>query len=143
MKNFIKIKKCLIVFRILILNRYPIIKYNNTSWILNDDWERNITRRAKIAKRRGWFYQKEKGSIGKYPWISRSGQSGTIYLHHLSASTWILFICNGLVDFILLGWNVVLFKHFRTSVQKYWHRYGLMTNVLSTITMRDGRIRNE
>ena len=93
MKHFIKIKEGLKYFHILILTRYLIIRYNNTSWILNDDWERNIARRAKIAKRRGCFYQKEKDSIGKYTWNHRVGQSGmdAIYLYHLWASSSFLF----------------------------------------------------
>ena len=93
MKHFIKIKEGLKYFHILILTRYLIIRYNNTSWILNDDWERNIARRAKIAKRRSCFYQKEKDCIGKYTWNHRVGQSGmdAIYLYHLWASSWFLF----------------------------------------------------
>ena len=93
MKHFIKIKEGLKYFHILILTRYLIIRYNNTSWILNDDWERNIARRAKIAKRRGCFYQMEKDSIGKYTWNHRVGQSGmdAIYLYHLWASSSSLF----------------------------------------------------
>ena len=93
MKHFIKIKEGLKYFHILILTRYLIIRYNNTSWILNDDWERNIARRAKIAKRRGCFYQMEKDSIGKYTWNHRVGQSGmdAIYLYHLWASSPSLF----------------------------------------------------
>ena len=113
MKHFIKIKEGLKYFRNLILSRYPIIKYNNTSWILNDDWERNIARRAKIAKRRGCCYQKETGFMGKYLWNHRWARSGmdAIYLHHLSASILLLFATDTSISY----YSVATSYHLITS----------------------------